>query len=110
MGYSSGFLNHRIMVKRKVEKEGSMGRNSSKYEFEDVVCLWANYKFNKGVKAMHEGALDAYDTVMFRTRWTPDLTRDSFIECEGVIYQVISFNADKIANEIQITATEVNVK
>ena len=110
MAYQSGFLNHRVIVKRKVEKEGGMGRNSSKYEFEDVCCLWANYKFNKGVKAMREGALDAYDTVIFRMRWTPDLTRDSFIECEGVIYQVISFNADKIANEIQITATEVNVK
>lgn len=110
MGYSSGFLDSRIIVKRKVEKEGGMGRNSSRYTYEDVCCLWAAVKWTKGMKAMHEGALDSYDTVMIRTRWTEDLTRDKFIEHEGVLYQITSFHGDKRANEIQIIAAETKTQ
>ena len=95
------------MVKRKVEKEGGMGRNSSRYEFEDVVCLWANYKFNKGVKAMREGALDAYDTVMFRCRFIKQLDRWCLLKYNGKWYQITSFNEDYQDNQIQITATEL---
>ena len=110
MAYSSGFLDSRIIVKRKVEKEGGMGRNSSRYTFEDVCCLWASVKWTKGMKAMHEGALDSYDTVMIRTRWTEDLTRDKFIEHEGTLYQITSFHGDKRANEIQIIAAEIKTQ
>ena len=110
MAYSSGFLDSRIIVKRKVEKEGGMGRNSSRYTYEDVCYLWASVKWTKGMKAMHEGALDSYDTVMFRTRWTEDLTRDKFIEYEGTLYQITSFHGDKRANEIQIIAAETKTQ
>ena len=59
---------------------------------------------------MHEGALDYYDTVMVRTRWTEDLTRDKFIEHEGVLYQIASLHGDKRANEIQIIAAETKTQ
>lgn len=110
MGYSSGFLDSRIIVKRKVEKEGGMGRNSFKYAYEDVCSLWASVKGIKGMKAMHEGALDSYDTVMIRTRWTEDVTRDKFIEHEGALYQIQNLHGDKHANEIQIIAVEMKTQ
>lgn len=107
MAYESGFLEHRIIVKRKVEQEGSMGRNSSRYEYEPVCTLHANFSWTKGKKALQEGALDAYDTVMIRTRWSSKLTRDRFIEHEGRMYQILSFNGDKRQDEIQIIALEM---
>lgn len=110
MGYSSGFLDSRIIVKRKVEKEGGMGRNSSRYTYENVCCPWASVKWIKGMKAAREGALDSYDTVMIRTRWTEDLTRDKFIEHEGTLYQITSFHGNKRANEIQIIAAETKTQ
>lgn len=84
-----------------------MGRNSSRYEYETVCCLWASVKWTKGMKAMQAGALDAYDTVMIRTRWSSELTRDKFIEHDGTMYQITSYHADKRANEIQIVAVEM---
>lgn len=107
MAYQSGFLDKRIIVKQKVEREGGFGRNSSRYEYETVCCLWANVKWTKGVKAMQAGALDAYDTVMFRTHYSNELTRDKFIEHDNTLYQIMSYHADKKANEIQIIAVEL---
>ena len=107
MAYESGFLDSIIIVKQKVEKEGGMGRNSSGYEYDTVCCLHANVRWNKGMKAMQAGALDAYDTVMIRTRWSSELTRDKFIEHEGTMYQITSYHSDKRANEIQIIAVEM---
>ena len=59
------------------------------------------------MKALREGALDAYDTVIIRMRWNNVVTRDSRLECEGVTYQIQSLHADRQDNTIQITATEI---
>lgn len=108
MSYSTGFLRDRIQVLRRVIPEGSKyGKAGGKPTYEVVACLWANWAWTKGVKAMREGALDAYDTVMVRTRYTCELTRDSFIGHEGRIYQIHSFNASLVDNTIQITAIEI---
>ena len=107
MAYSSGFLNSRIQVMQKIQKKGAMGVNSAQASYEPVCCLWANVAWSKGMKSMREGALDAYDTVMIRTRWAPELTRDKFIEHEGTMYQIMSLKGDRRANEIQIVATEI---
>ncbi len=66
--------------------------------------------WNKGVKALREGALDAYDTVLIRMRWNNIVTRDSRLQCDGVTYQIQSLHADRQDNTIQITATEVITK
>jgi hypothetical protein len=63
--------------------------------------------FNKGVKAMREGALDAYDTVMFRCRYIKQLDRWCLLKFKGKWYQITSFNDDYQDNQIQITATEL---
>jgi hypothetical protein len=74
--------------------------------------LWSTYKFNKGTRALREGALDAYDTVVFQMNFSANvtITRDSLIECEGKIYQVQSLNSDRRENKIVITATEMTTQ
>jgi hypothetical protein len=76
--------------------------------------LWSTYKFNKGTKALREGALDAYDTVVFQMNFSADvayrITCESLIECEGKVYQVQSLNSDKRENKIIIRATEMTTQ
>jgi hypothetical protein len=40
-------------------------------------------------------------------RWNNIVTRDSRLQCDGVTYQIQSLHADRQANTIQITATEI---
>ena len=58
-------------------------------------------------KSLREGALDAYDTVMIRMRWTPTVSRDSRLQHDGVTYQIQSLHRDYQSNIVQITATEI---
>lgn len=103
MGYSAGFLNHRVLVRNKKESEGFGGTTG----YEDAGFVWANVAWSKGVKALHEGALDAYDTVLIRMRWNTLVRRDSQLVYEGITYQIMSFHADRQDNTIQITAQEI---
>ena len=103
MAYQSGFLKYRVTVQNKVA-----GKNFGETtKFHDVATVWASVTFTKGMKAMHEGALDAYDTVMIRMRYNDFTTRDSLLVYDGITYQILSFHADKQENEIQITACEL---
>ena len=109
MAYSSGMLEYRVQVARRVTDPartfGDRGATGGKYEILGTFNMAEN--FNKGMKSLREGALDAYDTVMFRMRWNPFVSRDSQLQYEGVTYQIMSFHADKMANTIQITAQEL---
>lgn len=105
MGYSAGMLNYMVSVLKKKEPgEKSFG---AKTEYEHVACLHCDLTWKKGQKALNEGALDNIDTVMFRMRWNNIITRDCLLECEGVTYQIQSLHADRRANTLQITATEI---
>ena len=63
-------------------------------------------RFSKGVKSLREGALDAYDTLLFGMLYNPRITRESMLVYDGRTFQIQSFNRDYGSNEIQITATE----
>ena len=105
MGYSAEFLNHRVLIRnKKSPTEQTFGDTT---EYEDAGCVWANVTWSKGVKALHEGALDAYDTVLIRMRCNILVRRDSQLVYDGVTYQIQSFHADRQDNTIQITATEI---
>lgn len=107
MAYSTGMLRHRILIVQQAKKDGGMfGKGSGGMVYEAVKRVWAAVDFNKGVKAMREGALDAYDTLMVRIRYTDKITRDSLIFWEGKIYMINSFNVDYHTNQIQMTVTE----
>jgi SPP1 family predicted phage head-tail adaptor len=108
MAYASGLLRNRVIIANKMQAvDGDFGRNSGGVHYLRLGEFWAEVKFTKGMKAMHEGALDAYDTVMIRMRYNDFTTRDSLLIYDGITYQILSFHADKQENEIQITACEL---
>ena len=105
MGYSSDILNKRVGILNKQDADKAAFGETTQYV--QVGCVWADVTWSKGVRALREGALDAYDTVLIRMRWNSVVTRDSRLECEGVTYQIQSLHADRQDNTIQITATEI---
>ena len=111
MSYSTGMLNKRIQIYQRAEEGSDLkGKNfgkSGQPKYQLLGPFWANETFSKGVKALHEGALDAYDTVMFRLRYHECIDRWCVIRYDGTWYQIQSFHPDPQANTIQITATEM---
>ncbi len=107
-GYDANIRNQRITIaSRAGNATGEFGKSSAGQKYEILGNFWAAADFNKGTKSMREGALDAYDTVMFRMLWYPDIDRWCIIRWQGVWYQINSFNASRMQNIIQITATEM---
>lgn len=107
MSYSSGMMNRRVAIMvRDTVTEGEFGRNSAGRGYKYGTTVWAAEDFNRGTKALREGALDGYDRVMFRMRWNPTIDRSSMLVYDGKTYQIESFNSDKYHNTIQITAVE----
>ena len=108
MSYSTGMLNKRIQIYRRAEdkkQEGFGGSGQPKYE--NVGTFWASETFTKGAKALHEGAMDAYDKVMFRLRYTCAVDRWCVIKYNGRFYQILDFADDHQQNTIQIIAQEM---
>ena len=108
MAYSTGMMNKRVKIAKRVDSEGgSFGRSSGGQKYTMLGEFWAAESFNKGVKSMREGAVDAYDTVMFRMRYRAEIDRWCLVQYHGRWYQIQSFNEDYQTNEIQITAIEM---
>lgn len=103
MAYSTGLLRHRVTILNKVVATG-FGETTG---YQSAGTVWADVTWSKGVKALREGALDAYDTVMVRMRYNTIVSRDSRLQCGGATYQIQSLHADYQDNTIQITATEI---
>ena len=103
MAYTSGLLKYRVKILNKQVASG-FGETTS---YKPAATVWADITWSKGSKALREGALDAYDTVMIRMRYNDVVTRDSRLQHGGVTYQIQSFYPDYQENTIQITATEI---
>ena len=103
MSYQSGFLHQRVTIKNK-QVATTFGDTTG---YVEAGTVWANVSFSKGMKALHEGALDAYDTVIIRMRYNTIVSRDSHLVYDGKEYQIQSFHRDYQENIIQITATEI---
>lgn len=101
-------MNKRIKVAKRVDSTGGdFGRSSGGQKYTLLGEFWASEKFDKGMKSLREGAVDAYNTVMFRMRYNADIDRWCLIQYQGRWYQIQSFNEDYQTNELQITATEM---
>ena len=104
--------NHRITILNKVQPTEKAFGQKTGYRREG--SLNSSYEFNKGTRALREGALDAYDSVMFRLNFSGDvakkITRESLIEMHGKIYQIQSLNEDYHDNKIIIRATEMTTQ
>ena len=109
MAYSTGMMNKRITIATRVKQEmGDFGMGSAGLEYQILGTFWAAEDFNRGTKALREGAVDAYDTVMFRMRYNAQIDRWCLIKYHDVWYQIDSFNASYHDNSIQITAREMS--
>ena len=107
MSYSTGMMKYRVQVAKRATDESANFGKSGQPKYEILGTFWMGETFTKGVKAMHEGALDAYDTVMFRCRYNANIDRWCLLKYRGKWYQITSFNDDYQDNQIQITATEL---
>ena len=108
MAYSTGMMNKRVKIAKRVDSAGGdFGRSSGGNKYTILGEFWAAESFNKGVKSLREGAIDAYDTVMFRMYYHAGIDRWCLIQYQGRWYQIKSFNESYQDNEIQITATEM---
>lgn len=108
MAYSTGMMNKRVKIAKRIDSAGGdFGRSSGGNKYSILGEFWAAESFNKGVKSLREGAIDAYDTVMFRMYYHAGIDRWCLIQYQGRWYQIKSFNASYQDNEIQITATEM---
>lgn len=109
MAYSTGIMNKRITIATRVKQEmGDFGMGSAGLEYQILGNFWAAEDFNRGTKSLREGAVDAYDTVMFRMRYNAQIDRWCLIKYHDVWYQIDSFNASYQDNSIQITAREMS--
>lgn len=101
---------YRVTILNKVSPAEKVFGEKTGYQRDG--SLWSSYKFNKGTKALREGALDAYDTVVFQMNFSANvkITRESLIECNGKIFQIQSLNDDSRENKIVVTATEMTTQ
>jgi len=111
-GFSPGMRNHRVKVYNKALPTERVFGEKTGYMY--AGSIQASYEFTKGTKAVREGALDAYDTVLFRMNFSANvakqITRESLIGMNGKIYQIQSLNDDYQANKIVIRATEMTTQ
>ena len=111
-GFNSGMRNHRVTILNKVTPSEKVFGEKTAYQRDG--SLHSSYEFNKGTRALREGALDSYDTVIFRMNFSANvaksITRESLIEMNGKIYQIQSLNEDYIENKIIIRATEMTTQ
>lgn len=109
-GFTPGMRNYRVTILNKVQPSERQFGEKTGYRRDG--SLWSSYEFSKGTRALREGALDAYDSVIFRMNFSANvtITRESLIECDGKVYQVQSLNSDRRENKIIIRATEMTTQ
>ena len=109
-GFNSGMRNHRVTILNKVSPSEKAFGEKTGYKRDG--SLWSSYEFSKGTKALREGALDAYDSVIFRMNFSANvsITRESLIEMHDKVYQIQSLNEDHQENKIIILATEMTTQ
>ena len=108
MAYSTGMMNKRIIIAEKMApQDGEYGRNSGGVRYKRLGEFWAAVDFKRGMKAMHEEAMDAFDTLMVRMRYRKGIDRDCLIAYNGRCYNIQSLNEDYQQNIIQMTVIEL---
>ena len=77
---------HRVAILNKVAPAEKAFGEKTGYRYDDT--LWSSYEFAKGTKALREGSLDAYDSVIFRMNFSGEvakkITRESLVECDRI--------------------------
>lgn len=109
-GYSSGLRHGRVTILNRQEQTvGAYGIDSGGVGWTEVATVWAYVSFEKGMRAMREGALDVYGVKMFRMDWNPDVTLRSRVVYDGQTYQILgeTFHSDYQEKKVQFLAQVV---
>ena len=106
MSYQRGFLRDRITLWNPTRKDSEYGAGYIKYT--PMAKVWANVSFVKGQRAMRNGEVDVYQTVMVRLDCHAMLTKRTRIEYDGRFWIIDSFNRDLGKNECQLTMFEID--
>lgn len=95
-----------ILNRTQSDKIGKFGKDSAGVEYAKAATVWASVSWVKGMRAMNEGAVDAYGVVLVRMNWNDKVSQRSRIVYDGETYQILpeTFHADKQANTIQFNA------
>lgn len=108
MAYTSGIMNKRVgILTRDADATGQFGRNSGGVSYSLAATVWAAVDWSRGMRAMREGAVEAYEVIMVRMRYNCIVNRDSRLQWDGRTFQILSLNSDLRENTIQITAQEI---
>ena len=109
MAYSTGMMRYRVKIVNPADgTEGDFGARSAGIAYEYKGEFWAAMDWTRGLRAMREGAFDAYDIVMLRMRYNDVLRRDSLVLHDDRVYMVTSLHRDYHENTIQATLQETS--
>ena len=99
-------LNERVtIILPGTHHDGEFGRETIAGE---RLERWAAVDWSRGTKALREGAVDAYDTIMVRMRFDERISRDCKVEHDGRTYRIDSLHASRKNATIQMTCTELS--
>lgn len=107
MPYSADILRKRVTVLNRLPNI-TTGYGVTTSYYTPVATIWAGVDWTRGIRAMREGALDAYDTFMIRCGYHSFLTRESRLMLDdGRVLQLDSFHSERRSDTVQATATEL---
>lgn len=107
MGYSTGLMRQRVtFYQRTTATQNEYGLDAAGITWEEAATVWAAVDWTRGAKALHEGAVDAYEVLMIRCRYNSNINRDCLVLYDGRYYEIESCHRDYHENTIQITCRE----
>lgn len=104
MAYNTEILKELVTIIVPSTTEGNL---SAKTVWTTGSTIHAAVDWTRGTRAMRQGSIDVYSTIMVRCRYTSELTKFCRLEWNDTYYIIDSFHSDKKENTIQITAFEV---
>lgn len=109
-GYPASMRDKRITIQKRAKAQvGKFGKNSAGIVFENICTVSAAVDYVKGMRALSEGAIDAYVKVLVRMNYTDKIDERCRIVYDGDTYQIQpeTFQHDKREMKIQFFAQKI---
>lgn len=101
---SAGQLTERVRIYRMVKTEGMFGEQVKNWEFSRSV--WANVKFNKGMRALNQGEEWMTGQIVVTIHDQPGIDDQCKLEWNGKKYIIDSLNRARTEASITIVAVK----
>lgn len=105
MSYPRGNMDKRVKLYAPVRQDSLYGQ--AQVQYRHVATVWAWVTWTRGARAMQNGHMEVYQSIMVRSDIHAELTRYTRLEVQGKFYVIDSINEDEAKNECQVTAFEV---